>query len=280
VIERLENRVMLAQDLTAGLQVLGTARAGDDRGATHHLDPPGQHIGPHAALLRRREARAGTVAEVAFALPGTAGDTVSATFTLTRRQAWYHNEVGLFLLDDAAGRVGGLSPGDPGYAAAALARRVRLFARRQPAGTVSHMTLPGGSYFGFYLIPNATAEHFLDGKPGVRPDHQPVAYFSFPGANADGFAHFRLPIPGRVRVEDLWRGGDQDFNDAIVTMHFETAGGIHASETAIGRSITSGSSESATHRFHMETQRHCARIPNRRVSAWSVATTIDDFPRH
>ena len=48
----------------------------------------------------------------------------------------------------------------------------------------------------------------------------PVAFFSFPTANPDGFHHFRLPSGDTVAIEDFWRGGDRDFNDAVLNVQF------------------------------------------------------------
>src|SRR5947207_2587723 len=81
-----------------------------------------------------------------------------ATFTLMRREARNRNEVGLYLVDDASGRIGELLPGDHGYAESALGRRLVLFNHGQNTGATTQLVLPGGSFFGTYLIANSTAE--------------------------------------------------------------------------------------------------------------------------
>src|SRR5262249_35278218 len=65
-------------------------------------------------------ATAEALSQRATPVPGQAGQTVPATFRWLRRDADFDNELGLFLVDDASGRLGTLSPGDPGYARAAL----------------------------------------------------------------------------------------------------------------------------------------------------------------
>src|SRR5262249_23755927 len=122
-LEALEQRLMLTRDVDPVRPLLRIAPAD----ATHVVSNPGG-LAPHEAIRERAgherlspaDLRHAPSAKAAFAVPGAPGQVVQATFTLTRRRADYRNEVGLFLVDDAAGRVGPLSPGDPGYAAAAL----------------------------------------------------------------------------------------------------------------------------------------------------------------
>src|SRR5262245_26700501 len=96
----------------------------------------------------------------ALLLPGTPGQTVRAVFTLTARQSNFRNEAGLFLVDDASGRIGTVQPGDRGYAAAAMSRAQVLFARGGRVGSVNVLDLPAGRHFGLYLIQNATTAAF------------------------------------------------------------------------------------------------------------------------
>src|SRR5262245_31496047 len=55
-----------------------------------------------------------------FALPGRPGQTAPVRFTLTELEAGYANELGIVLVDNAAGRIGKFRPSDAGYAAAVL----------------------------------------------------------------------------------------------------------------------------------------------------------------
>jgi hypothetical protein len=156
----------------------------------------------------------------AFVVPGASSQAMTATFTLSKRQASYRNEVGIFFVDDSTGRIGTLKPGDNGYAAAALARRHRLFARTDPPGSAAQVTLPAGSLFGTYLIQNSTAERFLARNRQDRFATSPRAFFSFSSANPDHFQHVLKPAANTIAWEDMTSGGDRDFNDAVIKLSF------------------------------------------------------------
>ncbi len=49
------------------------------------------------------------------------------------------------------------------------------------------------------------------------------AYFNYLGANPDKLDHFRLLGNNTFGVEDLYGGGDRDFNDLVVKLDFKTA---------------------------------------------------------
>ena len=46
-------------------------------------------------------------------------------------------------------------------------------------------------------------------------------YFSFAAANSDGLAHFREFGNGTIGLEDLYGGGDKDFDDLIFGFDLE-----------------------------------------------------------
>lgn len=80
----------------------------------------------------------------------------------TFREAKYNNEVGIFAMD-GQGRVNGVEPGSPGYASAVLssASRQVLFHSGDRAGNWKKVTLSGGAYIGFYLLPNGSGDDWL-----------------------------------------------------------------------------------------------------------------------
>jgi uncharacterized repeat protein (TIGR01451 family) len=139
-----------------------------------------------------------------------------ATFTLVGRNADHRSELGLFLVDDASGRIGKVRPGDPGYALAALGRRQFSFDRFSPVGTRHTVNLPVGGFYGWYLVQNDSSASFLARNPTNRLGAGPLMFFSFRAANPDGVDHLRQYSPTRVGFEDLTFGGDWDFNDLIV----------------------------------------------------------------
>ena len=89
----------------------------------------------------------------------------TVTFTLAARNTPFHDEFGLFLVDDSSGQIGKLKPGERGYTAAALSAREVVFTRNQSAGADVALQLPAGRYFGTYLIQNGTSKEFLARNP-------------------------------------------------------------------------------------------------------------------
>jgi RHS repeat-associated protein len=163
----------------------------------------------------------------ALSIPGQVGQKVTTKFTWTDREAAYNNELGLFVVDDATGRIGNLLPTDPGYAQAALNNGSRqiIFASSETEGAVKNLELPSGKYVGFYLIQNSTTEHFLRQNPQNQTGKGPLAFFIFPGANPDEFDHIVELPPDQFAWEDLTGGGDKDFDDLVFRYEFGSANG-------------------------------------------------------
>ncbi len=128
--------------------------------------------------------------------------------------AKYQNEFGIYNIDDAAGRVDGLLPSDNGYAGVALARAQVVLGKGSGFGAKAEVTTAGGQLLGFYLVANATT---LEAQVAGA-----TVFFSFDAANADKMEHVRTVDRGDggrdFRFEDQLGGGDQDFNDAIVSV--------------------------------------------------------------
>ena len=155
----------------------------------------------------------------------TAPQTTTLTVTLLSRDAKYKNEFGLFLVDDAAGRIGNVMPGDLGYARAALSRTKAVFISNDRAGAKRTVTLPAGGFYGMYLIQNATHSTFLARNPENRLGRGPLMFFSFAAANPDRIAHVRRTST-RYAFEDVTFGGDRDFNDLVVEIRAQAAAKI------------------------------------------------------
>jgi hypothetical protein len=143
-------------------------------------------------------------------LRGVSG-TVKANFTLNREAA-YNDFVGFYKVDDVSGSVGGLKPGDAGYAQAALKARaggIDLQVANQGTGMFADKQLTGGAIWAPFLIVNGTVDEVLNGKTNQ-------VYFNYLGANSDKVDHVRLLGNNTFGFEDLSGGGDRDFNDVIV----------------------------------------------------------------
>ncbi len=146
----------------------------------------------------------------------------TTTFDLLVVGGRFHNEVGTFLVQDAAGRIGNLYPGDPGYALAALAGGSHqvLFPTDALAGRSVSLAVPSGLRLGLYLIQDRTAEEYLALNPTGDPTRWPPAFFGFPAGNPDGVPQV-LSRPNQVFAwEDKGLDGDRDFDDSIGRVRF------------------------------------------------------------
>jgi len=155
-------------------------------------------------------------ADTSHLVPGQPGTKTTVTFTLAARNTPFHDEFGLFLVDDPSGRIGKLQPGDRGYTAAALERREIVFAPSQNAGADVALQLPAGRYFGTYLIQNGTSKAFLADNPENVCKDAPKALFSFPAANA---LHSTMVIqvgPNLSGWDDRIHQSDRDYHDEVV----------------------------------------------------------------
>jgi cyanophycinase len=121
-------------------------------------------------------------------------------------------------------------PGEPGYAAAALAEgnsRV-VFAQGEygdPETNEMEVEFDHDLFVGFYLVQDGTTDDWRGGGAGA-----PDVWFSFVNANSDGENHFRRTTsqdPGyranvlQYKIEDSNQvgGGDSDFDDLIISVN-------------------------------------------------------------
>ena len=163
--------------------------------------------------------------------------------------AAFDNFVGFYEVNGLAGGIDtngdgtvDLNPGDEGYAAAAIGRRLDNFVIRtggNPGNDTSDdsfnpVVLTGGKFYAPFIIANlgdATPEDFLTNNPNndaAERSSDRVAYFSFVEANPDGVIHLKSlgstmggsptfgfeDLPGNLGVSD------NDFNDAVFQVDF------------------------------------------------------------
>jgi len=134
----------------------------------------------------------------------------------TVSDAAYNNFIGFYAVEDTLGTLAnGLKPGDVGYAEAAIRSAVLRSSKNE---TNSDLTIAGGKIFAPVVIANSTFENFLAVNPQNKAEGNIHAYFNYLGANTDGVDHFRLLGDNKFGVEDLYGGGDRDYNDLIVQM--------------------------------------------------------------
>ncbi|AFZ38163.1 outer membrane adhesin like protein (plasmid) [Stanieria cyanosphaera PCC 7437] len=162
-----------------------------------------------------------SVTSAAIVIPGSIGETVDAIVTLTGKEAVMNSEIGLLILDERSGRINNLLPTDADYATTALSERaIPLFTPNSAVGTSSTVSLEAGKYLGIYLIAGGTLSDWLLINSGNLNDTLPQAFFSTVSANPDGINHVNRFGSGRFALEDLWLGGDLDFDDASIQLRF------------------------------------------------------------
>ncbi|BAZ48561.1 Na-Ca exchanger/integrin-beta4 [Nostoc sp. NIES-4103] len=150
------------------------------------------------------------------------GKDVKVTFTVNR-EAKYNNFVGFYKVEDTQGTItdpltgNQLKPTDTGYAQLAVKLRepeVSLTAPNHSQATFED-TLQGGYLYAPFLIGN--------GNPDTLNDDFSRVYLPFIQGNSDKVDHINLLGENIFGFEDLYGGGDRDFNDIIVQTKFTVA---------------------------------------------------------
>ena len=134
--------------------------------------------------------------------------------------AAYNNYFGFYAVSDAQGTLAnGLKPTDFGYAEAAIKIAVmRSFKNETRTG----LTVAGGQILAPVAIANGTFDDFLKPENIKNDANSKVhAYFNYIGANTDKVDHFRLLGDNKFGVEDLYGGGDRDYNDIVFQVNIK-----------------------------------------------------------
>ncbi|MEW6491196.1 MAG: PQQ-dependent sugar dehydrogenase [Cyanobacteriota bacterium] len=139
------------------------------------------------------------------------------------REATFNNSFGFYQIDDPTGSIGNLNPGDAGYAEAAIRNRVDF-----------SNGFSGGVLLAPFFIGNSTPETFLAQNPSNQAGQGPLTYFAFLNANPDGIDHIRLLGDNTFAFEDLYGGGDFDYNDLVIQLSFTPSGGNQPNPTPGG----------------------------------------------
>jgi hypothetical protein len=162
-----------------------------------------------------------------FQVPGQA--PIDLTFDFVSAEASVPNELDVFRLDDQNGRVGSLSPAEPGYLTAALARAQTIFASGSDASAPDRtLRFNGGDLLVFFIVHGGTLADLQASNPGNDVTKLPVAYFSLTRLNPDpdsryggdhliGFQSQSSPLT-EFGFEDLSLYSDWDFDDVVYTV--------------------------------------------------------------
>jgi Domain of unknown function (DUF4114) len=138
---------------------------------------------------------------------------------------WHHatehnNYIGFYEVEDAQGTLAnGLKVGDLGYAQAAIQGAIL---RTFKTEAKSDLTATGGKILAPVVIANGTFEDYLKRNPQNQANSNIHAYFNYLGANTDKVDHFRLLGDNKFGVEDLYGGGDKDYNDIVFQMNVKS----------------------------------------------------------
>ncbi len=132
-----------------------------------------------------------------------------------------HDEMGVFVVDDAQGKVDGILPGNEGYLAAVI-KRSQVIGGNVDTGSSSsrQLSFADGTKLGSYLVQNGTtAEIKNDLMAGQAPSH-PVFFQS---GNSDGGQHLQVTSAGNKytfawddTVVNSATGSAADFKDLVV----------------------------------------------------------------
>ncbi|MGB7443107.1 MAG: choice-of-anchor I family protein [Coleofasciculaceae cyanobacterium] len=156
------------------------------------------------------------------------GQQLEASYAVNS-EAKFDNFFGLYIINDPNGGVDvdldgvtDLLPGDAGYEQAAFGRTVLEVNLGGGSSSEGSLTLDGGLLLAPFIIANGTPDTFL----AENPDNQgldgngPYAYFNYQAANPLGIDHFRLLGDNTFGAEDIFGGGDLDYNDLVFQVEF------------------------------------------------------------
>ena len=149
-------------------------------------------------------------------LRGLAGQQVQANL-IVKREADFDNFFGLYQVENKQGTVRDpwsgqlLNPEDAGYTQAALRNSQEYGFSLEARDGSWQTTLNGGFLFAPFLIADGSPELILDDDP----NNDQAVYFSYIGANPDRLDHVRLLGDNTFGFEDLFGGGDLDYNDVV-----------------------------------------------------------------
>ena len=105
-------------------------------------------------------------AHAALHAPGTDMTAVALSATLNgEKSSMPSGDLGVYYADDQNGTVGGLSPGDAGYTAAALAPGNFPVLFTAGIGGTQQASVPAGKYLAFYFLTSGTTSEFFSNNP-------------------------------------------------------------------------------------------------------------------
>jgi len=167
------------------------------------------------------------LSNVDFDGDGTTDEKVSLVLDDINHESTNLNWGGFYQILDSDGSVVDpltnqvIQPGEEGYSTVALNQRITELEFYEEDGSLS-TEVDGGIIIAPYLISNGTVEEFLDKNPNNDQQTGRLnAYFGFADANPDGLNHLESK-DNSFGFEDLYGGGDLDFNDLTFRVNVES----------------------------------------------------------
>ena len=143
----------------------------------------------------------------------------------TQGEAAYTNNIGFYIVEDAIGTIkladgSTLKPGDVNYAVEAIKNALTNSLQAGKIDSKLGQDITGGRIYAPVVVAQGSLTDFVSKNPtnggGANDIH---AYFNYVPANSDQVDHFKLLGNNTFGVEDVYGGGDRDFNDLVVTMN-------------------------------------------------------------
>ncbi len=156
------------------------------------------------------------------------GKTLTADIT-TKSDAAYTNNIGFYVVEDSIGTIkltdgSTLKPNDANYAVEAIKNALTNSLQATQADTKLGQDIIGGRIYAPVVVAQGTLADFVTKNPTNGGDGSMIhAYFNYLGANSDGVDHFKLLSNNTFGIEDMYGGGDRDFNDLVVNMNIKAA---------------------------------------------------------
>jgi Domain of unknown function (DUF4114) len=146
----------------------------------------------------------------------------------TQGEAAYTNNIGFYVVEDAIGTIKladgtSLKPGDANYAVEAIKNALTNSLQAGKIDSKLAQDITGGRIYAPVVVAQGSLTDFVNQNPsnggGANDIH---AYFNYVPANSDQVDHFKLLGNNTFGVEDMYGGGDRDFNDLVVTMNVKS----------------------------------------------------------
>jgi Cadherin-like/Domain of unknown function (DUF4114) len=153
------------------------------------------------------------------------GKTLKTDITTTSSAA-YNNNIGFYAVEDSIGTIktaaGTFKPGDANYAIEAIKSALTNILQAGKTDSKS-VDIIGGKIYAPVVVTQGTLSDFVSKNPTNTGGVDNVnAYFNYLGANSDKVDHFRSIGNNTFGVEDIYGGGDRDFNDLVINLNVKS----------------------------------------------------------